>query len=376
MSAIDELQALARDLPNRTIEEWKAKGGKVVGFFCSYVPEEILYAADILPIRVRATGCQGTALADVYMSGHSCSFMRSCLQFTLEGEYDFLDGVVFTNSCDHVRRTYDTLREIASARFPFLEFISVPHKTTDQSIAFYGDELVTFRSKVEMFSGVTMTDQRLKDAIETYNESRHLLKKLYALRQRAAPCLTGAQSISVVLAALSTRKDHFNRLLVRMLEETDEAPGITGHRARLMLSGSGGCEDPRFYQVIEEQGGLIVTDSLCFGSRYFWEPVQTDGDPIDSLAASYMRRPSCASMGDKVAERSDYIKQMVRDFGVDGVIYERMRYCDLWGGQILHLRQELKETGIPLLEIEREYLLGSVGQLRTRVQAFLEMIEG
>jgi bzd-type benzoyl-CoA reductase N subunit len=376
MSALEELQALAGDLPNRTVEEWKAKGGKVVGFFCSYVPEEILYAADILPIRVRATGCRETASADVYMSGHSCSFMRSCLQFALEGRYDFLDGVVCTNSCDHVRRTYDTLREIASERFPFLEFISVPHKTTDQSIAFYRDELVTFRRKMEMFSGVTVSDERLKDAIDTYNETRRLLKELYGLRQRAAPALTGAQSISVVLAALSTRKDHFNRLLVKALKETGEAQGITDHRARLMLSGSGGCEDPRFYQVIEEVGGLIVTDSLCFGSRYFWEPVQTGGDPIDSLAASYMRRPSCASMGDKVAERSDYIEQMVRDFEVDGVIYERMRYCDLWGGQVLHLRQRMKEAGIPLLEIERDYLLGSVGQLKTRVQAFLEMIEG
>jgi benzoyl-CoA reductase/2-hydroxyglutaryl-CoA dehydratase subunit BcrC/BadD/HgdB len=160
-----------------------------------------------------------------------------------------------------------------------------------------------------------------------------------------------------------------------MLEEIGEAEGITDCRARLMLSGSGGCEDPRFYQVIEELGGLIVTDSLCFGSRYFWEPVQTGGDPIECLAASYLRRPSCASMGDKVSERSDYIVQMVQDFSVDGVIYERMRYCDLWGGQILHVRQALKEAGIPLLEIEREYLLRAVGQLKTRVQAFLEMIE-
>ena len=376
MSSLEELQTFAGDLPNTAIEEWKARGGKVVGFFCSYVPEEILYAADILPVRIRATGCEETTSADVYLSRHGCSFMRSCLQFALDGRYDFLDGVVFTNSCDHVRRTYDTLREIASARFPFLEFISVPHKETDQSIDFYRDELVRFRGAVETFFGVTVTDQRLKSAIDTYNETRHLLKELYALRQRTTPPLTGAQSISVILAALSTPKGDYNRMLARVLDEAREAPGMSDHRARLMLSGSGGCEDPRFYGVIEDLGGLIVTDSLCFGSRYFWEPVRVSGDLMHSLATSYMRRPSCASMGDKVGERSDYVKQMVQDFRVDGVIYERMRYCDLWGGQILHLRRELKEAQIPLLEIEREYLFGSTGQLKTRVQAFLEMLGG
>ena len=93
-----------------------------------------------------------------------------------------------------------------------------------------------------------------------------------------------------------------------------------------------------------------------------------------SLATSYLNRPSCAGMCDKVVERSDYIKAMVDEFNVDGVIYERMRYCDLWGGQILTLRQELKEADIPLLELEREYILGSTGQLKTRTQAFLERI--
>jgi len=133
MSVLQELAILSHDTPGNTIQDWKGSGKKVVGFFCSYVPEEILYAADILPFRMRATSCADTAMADVYLSHLNCTFMRSCLQFVLEGRYEFLDGIVFTNSCDHVRRMYDILREIRPADFPLAHFLSVPHKVGDEA---------------------------------------------------------------------------------------------------------------------------------------------------------------------------------------------------------------------------------------------------
>ena len=374
MTALEELKTLSGDLINPAVKDWKAKGKKVVGFFCSYVPEEILYAADILPVRVRAPGCNNTTSADVYFSHLNCSFMRACLDFALEGKYDFLDGFVFTNSCDHVRRVYDTLKELSSKKFPFIEFISVPHKVSEQSTSFYRDQLVEFRKKVEKLSGIEVGEDKLKHAIEVYNETRSLLKRVYSLRKGSSPPLTGAETLRVILAGHALPKDQYNGVLERLLEELSETEGISDYKARLMITGSGGCDDPAYLQIIEELGGMIVTDSLCFGSRYFWEPVKMNGDLMLSLATSYLNRPSCAGMCDKVVERSDYIKAMVEEFKVDGVIFERMRYCDLWGGQILTLRKELKEAGIPLLELEREYILGSTGQLRTRAQAFLERI--
>lgn len=374
MSALQELKTLSGNLVNPAIEEWKAKGKKVIGLFCSYVPEEILYAADILPIRMRAPGCNKTTSADVYFSQFNCSFMRACLEFAMEGEYEFLDGFVFTNSCDNVRRVYDTLKELKSDEFPFMEFISVPHKVSAQSTAFYSDQLIEFREKVEQLSGVKVEPDKLNNAIETYNRTRTLLKKLYALRSTVTPPLTGSETLSVLLAGQVLPKDRYNDLLERLLEELRETEGISDYKARLMITGSGGCDDPEYLRIIEDLGGLIVTDSLCFGSRYFWEPVQMNGDIMTSIAVSYLNRPSCPGMCDQVAERNDYIKDMAEQFNVDGVIFQRMRYCDLWGGQILTLRQELKEAGIPLLELEREYILGSTGQLKTRAQAFLERI--
>lgn len=374
MNALDELTSIAGDSANPAVQDWKQQGKKVVGFTCTYVPEEILYAADILPVRLRAPNCAETTSADVYLSHLNCTFMRSCLEFTLQDRFKFLDGLIFTNSCDHVRRVYDILREIRPADFRLLYLISVPHKVDEELIAWFRDELARFKESIEETFGVEITETSLRNAIDTYNETRYLLRKLYDLRKEKTPPLTGAETLSVIVAGFSLPKVRYNDLLRQLLGQLAEREGISDYRARLMIAGSGGCDNPAYLQVMEDLGGLIVTDSLCFGSRYFWEPVEVGDDLLLSLAKAYLNRPSCPRMVDDVGERSDFIKRMVNDFNVDGVVFQRIRYCDLWGGQLLHLEKEMKESSIPMLSIDREYSLGAVGQLRTRVQAFLERV--
>jgi bzd-type benzoyl-CoA reductase N subunit len=374
MSALEELNQVASGVENSYLEEWTAQGKKAVGFLCSHVPEEILYAADVLPYRLRAPGCTDTASADVYMGHVNCTFVRSCLEYIFAGRFDFLDGFVFTNSCDHSRRLYDVLRE--KKPFTFMHFLSVPHKVGGDEIAeWHRGEFAVLKEGIEKTFGAEVTDDKLRDSIRVYNESRTLLKELYDLRKSEQPPLTGAETLSIVLAASSMPREAFNRLLRKALEELRERGGASGHRARLMVAGSGGCDDPEYYRIIEDQGGLIVTDSLCFGSRYFWNHVEGEEDLLLALATSYLRRPSCANMTDQVAERFEFIERMVHEFAVDGVIFQRIRHCDLWGGQLFYITEKMKESKIPLLSLEREYRLAATGQLRTRVQAFLESME-
>jgi len=376
MSALDELTELTAGLENQAIKDWKAQGKKVVGFFCTYVPEEILYAADILPYRVAAPGCTQTTSADVYMTHVNCSFVRSCLEYALEGKYDFLDGLVFTNSCDDIRRMSDILRTIDPKRLPLIGFLDVPKKVDEYSIAWYRDEMSAFRGNVEKAFGVKVTDAKLKKAIEVYNETRDLLKQLYELRRADNPPITGTETMKVLLAATTTPREEFNRLMKKLLKEIKGREGVSNYKARLMISGGGGCDDPAYFDVMEELGGLVVTDTDCFGSRYFWKPVQIiEDDLMLGLAKSYLDRPSCARMMDRIDERIDFIKEMVRNFKVDGVIFQTLINCQVWGGQLLAIREEMKKAGIPFMELDREYALSGTGQLKTRVQAFLERIE-
>jgi benzoyl-CoA reductase/2-hydroxyglutaryl-CoA dehydratase subunit BcrC/BadD/HgdB len=256
-----------------------------------------------------------------------------------------------------------------------MHFISIPHKAgSNGATNWYKDEVNNFKENIESFFGIKISEEALNDAIDVFNETRSLLRKLYEFRQEMNPPITGAESLSVILAATTTPKKQYNQLLGKLLEELQGQEGISGYRARLMIVGSE-YDDPAYTKIIEDLGGLVVTDALCFGSRYFWEPVEIQKDLLGGLAKSYLSRPSCPRMSDKVIQRGTFIREMADKFKVDGVILQQIRYCDLWGGEAIYLQRTLEESNIPLLSFEREYTLSSVGQLKTRIQAFLETIE-
>ena len=373
MTALEELIQLSGTPLNSAIADCRRRDKKVIGFFCSYIPEEIIHAAGMLPIRIRATGCTETVTADAYMSVLNCTFARSCLEFISTGIFDFLNGLVFANSCDNIRRLYDVLRE--KRPYPFMHFISIPHRAGGEGpLDWYKEEVTRFKGNIEETFGREIPDEALIAAIEVCNESRTLLRKVYDLRTQENPPITGTESLSVVLAATVTPKDLYNQLLRRLLEELQGRKTISGYRARLMIVGSE-YDDPAFTKIIEDLGGLVVADALCFGSRYFAEPVKIHSDVVGGLAESYLNRPSCPRMTDRVTERANFIRQMIEKFSVDGVIFEHIRYCDLWGGEAIYVEKALRESNVPWISIEREYRLGGIGQIKTRMQAFLERIE-
>ena len=134
-------------------------------------------------------------------------------------------------------------------------------------------------------------------------------------------------------------------------------------------------DNPQYIKIIEDLGGLVVTDSLCFGTRSFWDLVKESHSPLDALAQRYLSKISCPRMTDGHLSRKQFILDLIKEFYVDGVIFQRMKFCPYWWGEIFMLRRELKELGVPFIDLEREYILGGIGQMKTRIQAFLEVLE-
>ena len=372
---LQEFTELAGALGNSATRSWKEQGRRVMGYFCSAVPEEIFTAAGFLPFRMRATGSTATELSDSYFSNLNCSFVRHCFNLALLGQYDFLDGVVLVNSCDNLRRIYD--HWIRQLRTPFVRIMSFPRKTGQPQVDWYHGELKGLRSGMEEHYGLEISDEALRESIRLHNETRRLQRQLYGLRKAAAPPISGADTLAVVVAGTAMPKRTYNDLLRELLIELRDAEGITDHRARLMILGSI-LDDPDFVRVIEGQGGLVVTDSTCFGSRIIWKDVSEDGDdPIRALAQYYVAdRHSCPRTFGEHERRAEFIREMIREFNVDGVIGERLTFCDQWGFAQYSIKSDFEEDGIPYLPLEREYILSGVGQLRTRVQAFLETLGG
>lgn len=369
--AWQECDQVSRALGNEHSTKFKKEGGKVVGYFCSAMPVEMITAAGMLPFRIRATGSKGTELSDAYFSSLNCSLPRHAFNAALRGDYDFIDALVMFNSCDHIRRVYDHwIRQLAT---PFVRILSLPKKAEAAQVDWFREELANLRSDLQGHFGVEITDEKLREAIGLHNETRRLLREIYDLRKGKSPPITGAQVLTVTVASTAMPPARYNQLLRELLKDLAQAPGNSDYRARLLVAG-GELDDPGYLKVIEDQGGLVVADTLCFGSRMLWKDVdESMADPLSALARYYVAdRPSCARVFSEYETRAEYIRTMIRDFDVDGAIFERLMFCEVWGFEQFSLTNDFKQWDIPLLCMDREYILSGVGQIRTRVQAFLE----
>jgi bcr-type benzoyl-CoA reductase subunit C len=359
-------------LMNSWVNNWKDEGKKVLGYFCTYIPEEIFHSAGILPIRMRARDCTDTPMGDAYMTPTTCSYTRCCLELANRKQYNFLDGIVSCNSCDQVRRLYDNIRY--KAPFPYHYIMGVPGNVSDTTIDWFKHEITKLIQHIEKNFDVSITNEKLSNSIKIYNKSRSLLKELYMLRKQENPPITGTNVMNIVTAGTSMPREQFNKLLESQLSQIAEEKDRGQYKSRLMIVGSM-LDEPEYIEIIENLGGLVVTDSLCLGTRYFWDLVDEKLNPIDGLANRYLSKISCPRMTDGHKKREDFMMDMIKDFKVDGVILQRMKFCALWWPEVFLLRNKLKEAGIPSLELEREYILSGAGAIKTRIQTFMEILE-
>lgn len=373
-SAFSTFAEVASRVGNPCIDDWKSQGGNVIGYFCSAFPEELPAAAGILPVRLRATGSTSTELSDTYLSPVNCSFPRHALNTALDGGYDFIDGMVMFNSCDHIRRVYDHwIRQLDTA---FVEILSWPKKAEAEQVAWFRSEFARLREGLEKHFDLEIHDDAIREQIALHNKGRRLLREIYEMRKQAAPPITGAEMLTLTVASTAMPQALVNELLEELVAELRNAEGISDYRARIMMLG-GELDNPELIAIIEDQGALVVTDSLCFGSRLLWAEVEEDSDdPLQALAQYYLAdRPACARMFTEYDRRAAYIREMMSAFKVDGAIFERMAFCEIYGFEQFSLTNDFEEWGVPLLCLDREYMLSAVGQLRTRVQAFVETVE-
>ena len=221
---------------------------------------------------------------------------------------------------------------------------------------------------------IKVSNDQLTEAIVTYNETRRLLRELYDLRSAEAPPISGAETLEIIVASVAMPRQRYNELLRDLLEELRSRPGISEYRARLMVVGSVD-DNPELLRLIEDVGGLVVADSLCFGARFFWDLEDEGGDAFESITERYYRHIPCPRMYGEHRRTIGFVRQAAREARVDGVILQAMKFCDLHGIENVLLERDLEADGIPTLKLEREYgPLADTGRFRTRVQAFLERI--
>jgi len=343
-----------------------------IGWVCTYTPEEIIHAAGFHPFLV-LDEAPSTKLADTYLHHNLCPYVRSCLDFGLRALDQTFKGIIIVNSCDAMRGLYHSWQNYVSST-PFVHFMNVPKDSSPLALEYFTKEVQKLRNVLETHSGRKIEDPALWEAIDLYNESRELMKELYELRKRPELSIKGTTVFRVIQASQKMAKESFITKLRRFIQEIKNQDAKTSQLKgpRIMIIGSL-LASAQLIEIVEEAGATVVCDDLCSGSRYFEGNVEKENDPIKAISTRYLLKPPCARM--KNTEfRLERGKKLLEDFQVDGIIYQTVKFCDnhLYDYPLYH--EFFQDAGLPVLQIEEDFIGGNTGQIRTRVEAFIEML--
>jgi bzd-type benzoyl-CoA reductase N subunit len=359
-------------------------GQQAMGYFCTYVPEEIIHAAGFVPLRIRSDS-EPPSRADAHLQSYTCALCRSGLDQILRGDLSFLQGVVFPHTCD----TIQALANIWRISFPdlYVETVVQPVQLSSPSTRPYLiAELQRFRHSLERFISQEIADQAITASIRLYNEKRRLLARLYDLRDR----LTAPELFAATGAGFIMPLEEYNPLLAELIEllteqEKNVPPSLPGkgwgrvnpHKPRfkgpgLILVGAV-LDDPAILTIVEELGTRIVGDDLCTGSRYFAQPVEADDDPIAALADRYLHRLPCPAKYHPDHQPGKYLLKLVNEAKADGVVFVLQKFCDPHAFDYAMIKEKLDAAAVPHLRLEMEHT-PALDQWRTRLQAFLELV--
>ena len=370
---------------NELVQQAKADGKLALGYTCYFVPEVLLNLPGCFASRLRAPGTGSIDVGTYYMSSKICSYTRSILERGIEGGFDYLDALLSSETCQMMHRGHEhfEILDLVKKNNPrfFMTMMDVPFNDSPAAIDHYEEQLRTkLLDPLHDKRGVDTSDDAIRAAIEAHNELCAVVRELGDMRKRDDPPITGYEFHVIQLVTLTCPQYLIMDKLRETLEEvrTRETDGKRP-RARIVLTGSE-IDDPEFTKLLEDCGAAVVADRYCYGSLPGREEIEIlPGEtPLRAVARHYLKTSQCPRFMNrgKADGRKEYIRELVREYKADGVIYNQMKFCEFWSYErVLGVHVLSEEMGIPTIGIERDYTLASAGQLRTRFQAFIESLE-
>ncbi len=351
---------------------WKSRtGGQVVATMCTYTPEEILIAANMLPVRVLGAH-EPQNVTEPHIFGMFCPFCRDSLAQGLLGRYDYCEGVTLTQSCIQYRQTFNSWREhVPTVKWDY--YLPMPNEVQSRfAKAQHYAEIKKFRGYMEGVIGKPITDAELKAGVEVVNENRRLLRELFEYRKETNPRVTGVEALYASLTAQFVDKAEHNKELKRVLAELPKRKNDRPEGIRFMTIGSEN-DDVSFMAMVESVGSTIVIDDQCSGTRYFWNEARIQDDPIATIADRYCERPACPTKDYPLHTRFDHVLKLAQDYNAKAAVFLQQKFCDPHEGDYPDLKRHLEANGIPTLFLEFD-ITNPLGPFRIRIEAFLETL--
>jgi len=361
------------------LQEHKARGGKVVGTFCLYVPEELILAAGGVCVGL----CAGTdfpaADAEAILPRNICPLIKSAVGFKLARLCPYVEScdlVVGETTCDGKKKTW----EIFGQHVP-MHVMELPQMAAGRQDGLWLGQVRDFKGRMETLAGRTITEDDIARGIRLVNAKRRALARLYALRQNANVPISGKDALLISQIAFYDDIERYtakvNELCDELVARVTRGEGVLLGAKRLLITGTPmAIPNWKLHHILEENGGVVVCEESCTGTRYFTNTVDESAKGMDAqleaIAERYVHIP-CACFSPNT-ERLDNVVRYAREWQADGVIDYTLAFCHCYNVEHELLRQRLQAEGIPLLHIETDYSMGDMGQLTTRARAFMETL--
>ena len=375
---------LLQEANNDLVKQATNDGKLAIAYTCYHIPEVLLNLDNCFSVRLRAPRTGSMDIATYYMSSFLCGYSKAILERGIEGGYNFLSALIGSETCSEMNRTYEhfeLLNLVPNDKF-FVTFVDSPFKIEKHTVKHYANQLrVKVLDKLQEVYGIDTSDEALRKAVEEHNEICRLITEIGEYRKEENPRITGYEFHVLCVATYCCPKYLILDKLRETAEElkTREHDAKKNYRAKIVVVGSE-MDDPDFTKLIEDSGALVVADRFCFGSLPGREEIilNDEDDVLTQIALHYMKTSQCPRYmsHEKVQGRRDYVKELVDKYHADGVMYEQIKFCEYWGYERALASYVMSgDYGVPTAAVDRQYTASASGQLRTRVQAFVESLE-
>jgi benzoyl-CoA reductase subunit C len=354
----------------REVSSFFPKDRVPIGFFCPHVPEELIHAAGAFAFRLMGTPIKMSHV-QAHLPPNCCHLVKSSLESLLQGELDFLKGIIFSHTCD----TMQGLAEIwaLQRRMPLQFNLMIPsHFDSELSRPYLKAELERFKAFLDSNLG-KITPENLNASIRLFNRIREKLQEIYSRRSKSHTQISGADFARIIRAGNLMDRQRYFELLEELLTGLPAKTEGSENRVPVYLVGNMTHSDS-YFSLIEEAGAIVVQDDLCSGTRFLRLTVPEDTDPMDGLTSRYFNSFLCPTQHKGSHAHIETLSREVEKSGAKGVIFLLYKYCESHFFDYPDLKQALESKGIPTLLLEVEDPSYSIGQLKVRVQAFIEML--
>ena len=379
-------EKLLEDANNELVRKGQSDGLRCIATVCENVPEPLLNLPGTFSVRLRAPRTGSLEMATYYMTSFLCEYSRALLERAIEGGFNFVDGIVSPDGCTMMNRCVENMELLKTMgrdkdKF-FYEYMEIPMKCDENGLNLYVLQCKNHILKpLSEKYGIDTSDAAIRKAVEQHNEICRLIREIGEFRKEEHPRITGYEYHILTMATYVAPKHLLADMLKETLEELKarEPDMDKNYRARVVFVGSE-VDDVDVIKLVEESGAYVCADRFCYGSFPGRDEIvlNDEEDALTQVCRAYISRGQCPRYMDtaKMVGRREYVDKLAKEYKADGIIYEQMKFCDPWAYERMVGTVVMREEyGYPVLAVDRPYSIGSSGQMRTRVQAFVESIE-